>query len=85
MSDVRYSFTVIGSGDFPRDVMDAEQAWPATAGDAEAVSAAGERRVDLEAPQAPDVARWNAAGWIVREWSQDAAAALDDAEPGQGD
>jgi hypothetical protein len=42
--------------------MEAEGALPATSGDAEAVTATSERRIDLEAPQAPNRARWNDAG-----------------------
>jgi hypothetical protein len=45
--------------------MEIEGAWPASQGDSEAINAAGEREVSLEAPQRPDTKRWADAGWTI--------------------
>ena len=73
-----YSFTVVGSGEFPHAALELEGAWPATMHDSEKIAAAGERRIELIGPASPDVGRWNAAGWMVRDIRSNPAQAAGD-------
>lgn len=63
-------FTVVGSGEFPFDMLRYDHAWPASESQARLMSSsihvpAGPRRIEMRGLTGPTPARWASFGWKV--------------------
>jgi hypothetical protein len=64
-------FAVVGSGDFPHDMLRYDKCWPASEGASRLIGETGRlRRVEMKGLREPTARRWYSFGWSVIEDAQ---------------
>jgi hypothetical protein len=58
------TFSVVGHGEFPADMLRYDLCWPASHGDSALLGySTGTRRIELKGLKLPTAARWESFGW----------------------
>lgn len=66
MAHVVYTYTVVGRGTFPADMLRYDRAWPVDTASANAITEDGRRRhVSLHSLDHPTEGRWNSFEWFI--------------------
>ena len=62
-------FTVVGTGEFPTDMLRYDICWPASEFNSRLFNQADTRRIELKGLKVPTTGRWASFGWNVVEAS----------------